>query len=102
MNFPVDAPILPQRFPPYFYQLRTYPLENPILIAVDKLSLRKIHAHWGVCLYCPDSPETYQLGFCYQRELWILYFGKFYFHRAIRLAQAVQAQGAMKILALRV
>lgn len=104
MDFTAETPVMlhSQRLPRYFYQLRTYPLKNPILIAVDQRSLRRIHAHQGVCLYCPDPPETYSLGFCYQREIWILYARHPFFSRAVQLAQAIQSQGAIKIFVLRV
>lgn len=88
--------------PLYWEQLRQYPPENPILIAVDRLSLRTIRSRHGVCLYCPESPENYTLNFCYRREIWVLYARLAVFSQAMALAQSVQWQGATHIVLLRV
>ena len=71
-------------------------------MAVDRYSLNKIHEYRGLCLYCPESPERYDLEFCYKREVWVLYARLSSFKRAMALAQTVQWQGASHIIVLRV
>lgn len=92
----------PKIYPLYWEELQHYPAENPILIAVDRSSLQTIRRSRGVCLYCPEFPENYQLNFCYRREIWVLYAHASLFSRAIKLAQLVQWQGAAQIIVLRV
>jgi hypothetical protein len=87
--------------PVYIEELRHYPTGNPIFIAVDRLSLKRISSSKGVCLYCPEPAEHYALNFCFQREVWVLYAHLSLFSRAMDLAQAVQWQGASKTLVLR-
>lgn len=88
--------------PVYADELRHYPSDNPILMAVDRLSLQRIRSSKGVCLYCPESVEHYVLNFCFQREVWVLYAHLSLFSRAMNLAHAIQWQGASKTLVLRI
>lgn len=88
--------------PVYADELRTYPVGNPILIAVDRLSLQRIHSSKGVCLYCPEPAEHYALNFCFQREIWVLYAHLSHFSHAMDLAHCIQWQGASKTLVLRI
>jgi hypothetical protein len=92
----------PKIRPLYWEQLRQYPLENPILIAVDRLSLQTIQRYHGVCLYCPEPPDYYGLNFCYRREVWVLYARPAVFSQAMALAQRIQWQGAAHLIVLRV
>ena len=79
-----------------------YPADNPIFMAVDRLSLQRIRSSKGVCLYCPESAERYDLNFCFQREVWVLYAHLSLFSRAMDLAQAIQWQGASQTIGLRI
>ncbi|MBS0350315.1 MAG: hypothetical protein JSR33_03850, partial [Proteobacteria bacterium] len=88
--------------PVYADELRTYPVDNPIFMAVDRLSLQRIRSSKGVCLYCPEPAEHYVLNFCFQREVWVLYAHLSVFSRAMDLAQCIQWQGASKTLVLRI
>lgn len=88
--------------PVYADELRTYPVGNPIFMAVDRLSLQRIRSSKGVCLYCPEPAEHYALSFCFQREVWVLYAHVSLFSRAMDLAQAIQWQGASQTLVLRI
>ena len=88
--------------PIYVDELRHYPSGNPILVAVDRLSLQRIRSSKGVCLYCPEPAEHYELNFCFQREIWVLYTHLSAFSRAMDLAQCIQWQGASQTLVLRV
>lgn len=85
--------------PRYFSDLSRYPKANPIFIAVDWAILRFIRRN-GICLLCDKSPACYDLSFCYQREIWVLYSHQDYFAAAMRLAQVIQLNGAKKILVL--
>lgn len=89
-------------WPVYMDELRHYPVDNPILIAVDRLSLQRIRSFRGVCLYCLEPAEHYALNFCFEREVWVLYAHLSLFSRAMNLAQAIQWQGASKTLVLRI
>ncbi len=92
-----------QPIPPvYADELRHYPANNPILVAVDRISLQRIRSSKGVCLYCPEPAEHYVLNFCFQREAWVLYAHLSLFSRAMDLAHAIQWQGASKTLVLRI
>ena len=86
--------------PLYSYALRRYPKANPILLAADQDSLHFITRLKGVCLFCPKNVDLYDLSFSFQQEVWILYAKKIYFTKAMQLAQAVQQNGARKILAI--
>jgi hypothetical protein len=88
--------------PVYIDELRHYPIDNPIMIAVDRLSLQRIRSFRGVCLYCLEPAEHYALNFCFEREVWVLYAHLSLFPRAMNLAQAIQWQGASKTLVLRI
>jgi hypothetical protein len=85
--------------PRYFNDLLRYPKANPVFIAVDWPSVNFIRRS-GICLLCEKSPTFYNLSFCYQREMWVLYSQQDYFSAAVRLAQAIQQSGAKKILVL--
>lgn len=86
--------------PLYYYALLKYPKENPILLAADEDSLHFIRRLKGTCLFCPKNVDAYDLSFCFQHEVWILYAKKIYFTKAMQLAQAMQQNGASKILAI--
>jgi len=88
--------------PLYYHDLATYPETNPILIAVDKPSAYFIRRLRGICLGCYRSPSHYDLAFCFLKEVWVLYSHTHYFQTALHLAQAIQQNGATKILALRI
>jgi hypothetical protein len=88
--------------PVYVDELHHYPADNPIFIAVDRLSLQRIRSSKGVCLYCPEPAEYYALNFCFQREVWVLYAHLSLFSRAMNLAHCIQWQGASKTLVLRI
>jgi hypothetical protein len=88
-------------YPAYFNELTLYPKVNPILMAADLPSLRLIRRLGGVCLFCEEELMHYNFGFCYQREIWVLYAYINYFSPAIHLAQAIQLNGADKVLVLR-
>lgn len=88
--------------PLYFDELHRYPTPSLIFMAVDRYSLHKIRGYRGLCLYCPELPERYDLEFCYQREVWVVYARLASFSRAMALAQTVQWQGASHIILLRV
>jgi hypothetical protein len=94
--------VLPKIRPFYFDQLQRFPAHSLIFIAVDRYSLHKIREYRGVCLYCPELPERYDLNFCYHREVWVLYARLPSFSRAMALAQTIQWQGAAHIIVLRV
>lgn len=95
-----DRPACHLGLPVYADELRHYPADNPILIAVDRLSLQRIRMSKGVCLYCPEPAEHYVLNFCFQREIWVLYAHLNLFSRAMDLAHSIQWQGASKTLVL--
>ncbi len=86
------------RRPHYFNDLLRYPNVNPLCITADTHSLRFNHRLKGLCLYCNAHPDNYDLSFCYQREVWVLYSQPGQFAKAMSLAQAVQSSGAAKIL----
>jgi hypothetical protein len=94
--------LLPQIRPLYFDQLQSYPTHSLIFIAVDRYSLHKIRQYRGVCLYCPELAERYDLNFCCHREVWVLYTRLSSFSRAMALAHSIQWQGASHIIVLRI
>ena len=93
---------VPKIRPLYFDQLHIYPTHSLIFMAVDRFSLNKIREYRGLCLYCPELPERYDLEFCYHREVWVLYARLSSFSRAMALAHTVQWHGASHIILLRI
>ncbi len=86
--------------PTYFKELARHPNANPILIAIDWRSVNFIRNHKGICLLCDKSPCYYDLSFCYQREIWVLYSCQEHFLTAMRLGRNIQLSGASKVLVL--
>ncbi|HVV68194.1 MAG TPA: hypothetical protein VHE99_04030 [Gammaproteobacteria bacterium] len=85
-------------YPSYYQELLHFPKVNPLSITADIHSLRFTHRLKGQCLFCKEHPSRYNLSFCYQREVWVMYSKPCQFNEAMALAQAVQASGAGKIL----
>lgn len=83
-----------KRKPQYFYKLARYPANSPIRIAVDWCSVACLQRFHGVCLLCDGDCKTYDLSFCYQREIWIFYAEKKKLNMAMQLARAIQLAGA--------
>ena len=54
-----------------------------------------------ICLLCEDVPEKYDLAFCWEKEVWILYFHDF-FDKALKLAHTIQRNGAKKTTLIRI
>lgn len=92
---------LSNQIPLYLDELKKYPVDNPIFIAIDTSCLKFIRHLKGVCLLCDKPPYFYDLSFCFEREVWILFSAVSLTHQAIELAQAVQLSGAKKTLAFR-
>lgn len=86
-----------KQYPFYISELKNYPPDNPILIAVDKASSNYIRRLNGICLLCERSYEHYELSFCYQREVWVLYSRVDNFVDAMNFAHAIAQLGANKI-----
>ena len=86
--------------PRYFSDLAKHPEANLILIAVDLIALKTIRRLRGVCLFCDKEAGDYDLTFCFQREVWVLYAHSTKAILAWQLASAVQLNGANKILAM--
>jgi len=86
--------------PMYYHDLSAYPETNPILMTVDKRSTYFIRRLGGVCLGCYRFPSHYDLAFCFLREVWVLYSHAHFCQKVLHLAQAIQQNGAAKILTL--
>lgn len=86
--------------PRYFSDLAKRSEANLILIAVDLIALKTIRRLHGVCLFCDKEAYDYDLTFCFQREIWILYAHKSKAKLAWPLARAVQLSGAHRILVM--
>ncbi len=86
--------------PAYFDELIACPNWSFILIAVDKLSLDIIRRLQGVCLLCDADPIAYDLCFCIDREVWVLYAYRANYTAAMQLARIVQWIGAKKVFAI--
>jgi hypothetical protein len=86
--------------PVYFNDLARHPTTNPILIASDWHGVNFIRNRKGICLLCNKSPEYYDLSFCYQREIWVLYSSQTHFPTALQLGRTIQLSGASKVLVL--
>lgn len=86
-----------KRKPDYFYELKEIPIENPIFISVDRVSHNYITCHQGFSLLCERDSSSYELDFCFNREVWIFYSGYKYFDRAMELARTIQWHSACKI-----
>lgn len=84
-------------YPLYITQLKYYPTENPILIAIDKNCSDFIRRLNGICLLCEKSNEHYELSFCYQREVWVLYSCQDNLLDAMNFAYAIVKVGGIKI-----
>lgn len=69
-------------------------------MAIDRFSLHLIRGLSKTCLFCNEPPERYDLDFCFQREVWILYANQNHFIEATQLAYTVQRFGAEKVLAI--
>lgn len=86
--------------PIYFNDLERYPRMNPIFIAIDWQGVNFIRRHRGNCLLCDKPSEYYDLSFCYQREVWVLYSSQTSYLPAMKLARNIQLSGASKVLGL--
>lgn len=84
--------------PKYFQELKNIPIENPIFISTDWLSHNYVKRHCGFSLFCELDNTVYELDFCFNREIWILYSGSKTFNRVLELAREIQWCGASKIL----
>lgn len=73
---------------------------NPVLIAVDKNSFNYIKRFHGVCLLCEKNNDFYDLSFCFEREVWVLYNREQKFLSAMQLARAIQLNGANKVMVI--
>lgn len=91
---------LRKKKPTYFHELRHLSKDSLILIAVDRASLHLIRRFSKTCLFCHEDAAIYDLDFCYQREIWVLYADQRYFMSAMQLAYTVQRLGASKVLAI--
>jgi hypothetical protein len=89
------------QMPLYWDELKKYPIDNPIFIAADILSLQFIRHFKGVCLLCDKAPNSYDFSFCFEREVWVLFSQVSLTHHAVQLAQIIQFSGAKKTLAFR-
>lgn len=84
----------------FYATLKKYPVQNPVLLAIDEDSFKAIHQRRGVCLLCLNTFETYEWDFCYAREVWILYANKTHFEEALYFGRGLQNSGARKIVLL--
>lgn len=89
-----------RRKPAYFREFSNYPEISPVLIAIDWNSVSFIRRLNGVCLLCEGSSKQYDLGFCYGREVWVLYSRRDDIVSVMQLARAIQAHGAQKVLCI--
>jgi hypothetical protein len=88
--------------PQYLSLLQEYPNRDPILISIDSPTQTYISRLNGMSLLCDHPAVNYELSFCFQKEIWVLYSRSGQFEKAMRLAQAIQLSGAKKIIVLHI
>ena len=89
-----------KQYPLYTSELKNYPKDNPVLIAIDQASSDYIRRLNGICLLCEKSYEQYELSFCYKREVWVLYSCQANHMDGINFACTIAKMGAIKIFVI--
>lgn len=89
--------MIQKRLPSYYQALRNYPDSNPILITMEYVCSRRIQGYGGICLVCQMPIQSYDLSFCFRREVWVLYSHERHLFAALQLAQLLQQGGAAEI-----
>lgn len=95
----LDHPLRKKK-PDYFHELRYLSENSLIFIAIDRLSLHWIRRFNKTCLFCHEDAQVYDLDFCDQREVWVLYACHRNFIPAMQLAHTLQRLGAAKVCAI--
>lgn len=84
--------------PGYLSELKHYPNADPIFVAINWPCVNQIRASHGVCLLCNKNCELYDLHFCKEKEVWVLYSQPSELLIAKRLGQSLIRHGARKIV----
>lgn len=83
--------------PAYLSDLSYYPKANPIFIAVNWGCLNFIRNHRGICLLCNKNHVVYDLSFCSDKEIWVLYSQAHEFSIAKQLGNALLLHGSTEV-----
>lgn len=92
-----------KRKPAYYKDFLPCKDLNLIFIAKDWNALNLIQRSKQMpCLFCEHDASLYDLDFCYEKEVWVLYSTKEVLTEAMNFAQKIQFLPAKKVDLIRV